>query len=229
MCACLRKIPFYKLLRSHVDIDPRAASRATRAFLREQQAINEAQGVQLEDVPTAEARRIELIVRHPSMRVPSSPNDADAGHRRNIISDTEDRTRDEVAEKCPNTTVPCWRGSAQSNANGSARSPASLGPGGGAPSGGTPGCSHSLASDNPIGHEDGKVVNNLPKEHDTSITDNTCNDAADAVDDDGGTWSDFRPHILHEPHQPVPIAIVNRWPTGSGPPLSLLGCLCKTN
>ncbi|KAH9968566.1 hypothetical protein BJV74DRAFT_784951 [Russula compacta] len=33
-------------------------------------------------------------------------------------------------------------------------------------------------------------------------------------DDDDDSWSDFRPHILHEPHAPVPIAVVNRPPTG---------------
>jgi hypothetical protein len=31
----------------------------------------------------------------------------------------------------------------------------------------------------------------------------------------GGTSSDFCPHILHKPHDPVPIAIVNRSPKGS--------------
>lgn len=28
---------------------------------------------------------------------------------------------------------------------------------------------------------------------------------------------DFSPHLLHEPHEPVPIAMVNRGPTGSEP------------
>ena len=31
------------------------------------------------------------------------------------------------------------------------------------------------------------------------------------------TSSNFCPHILHEPHQPVPIALVNRLPSGSEP------------
>ncbi len=34
---------------------------------------------------------------------------------------------------------------------------------------------------------------------------------------DGDFLGDFCPHILHEPHIPVPIAMVNRRPTGSEP------------
>lgn len=37
--------------------------------------------------------------------------------------------------------------------------------------------------------------------------------SASAADDD--TMGEFRPHILHAPHDPVPIAMVNRPPIGS--------------
>jgi hypothetical protein len=36
-------------------------------------------------------------------------------------------------------------------------------------------------------------------------------------DSDDDFLGDFFPHILHEPHIPVPIAMVNRRPTGSKP------------
>ena len=42
--------------------------------------------------------------------------------------------------------------------------------------------------------------------------------------DDGDIRSDFRPHLLHDPHQPVPIALVNRYPTGSRPFPFILSC-----
>jgi hypothetical protein len=40
-------------------------------------------------------------------------------------------------------------------------------------------------------------------------------DTAQDGGDDGDTLSGFLPHILHEQHEPVPIAIVNRSPKGS--------------
>jgi len=191
-------------------------SRATRAYLREQHAINEAQGGQPEDTPTAEAKRIDLIVRHPSMRVPSFPDDVGAGRRRNPNSDTGDRGPGEIAGKHPNVIVPSLRGSTRSSVNDSARSPASVGSGGASGSG-THGRSHSSELDNPARHEDGGLVLNSLKKQDTSNADNPINGAAGSTTPPGGneTWDDFRPHILHDPHDPVPMAIVNRWPTGS--------------
>ena len=213
----LCKYPFSKSPGSHLDIDPRAMLQVTRAYLREQHAINEAQGDQPEDTPTAEGKRIDLMVRHPSMRVPSFPNDVGTGRRRNLNSDTGDRGLGEMAEKHANGTGPSWRGSTRSSVNGSARSPA-LVESGGASSSGTHGRSHSSALDSPARHEDGGLVLNLSKGHDTSNADNTSNVAAGSTTppaDGNETRDDFRPHILHDPHDPVPIAIVNRWPTGS--------------
>ena len=218
MCVILfASTPFSKSPGPRLDIDPRAMSRATRAYLKEQHAINEAQGGQSEDAPTAEEKRIGLIVRHPSMRVPSFPDDVGTGQRRNLNSDPEDRGPGEIAESHPNVTRPSYRGSTRSSVNGSARSPASVGSGG-ASSSGTHGRSHSSALDDPARHEDGGLVLNLSKRHDTGNTDSTSNGAAGSTTHPGDsdeTWKDFRPHILHDPHGPVPIAIVNRWATGS--------------
>ena len=216
----LCKHPFSKSPGPHVDIDPRAMSRATRAYLKEQHAINEAQGGQPNDALTADEKRIDLIVRHPSMRVPSFPDDVGAGRRRrNFNSEPEDRGPGEIAESHPNVTGPSWRGSTRSSVNGSARSPASVGSGG-ASSSGTNGRSHSsalAALGDPARHEDDGLVLNLSKRHDTGNSDNTSNGAGSTTHpgDNDETWEDFRPHILHDPHDPVPIAIVNRWATGS--------------
>ena len=213
----LCKYPLSKSPGSHLDIDARAMSQVTRAYLREQHAIDEAQGGQPEDTPAAEEKRVDLMVRHPSMRVPSFPDDVGAGRRRNLNSDTGDRGPGEIAGKHPNVTGPSRRGSTWSSVNGSARSPASV-ESGGASSSGTHGRSHSSALDSPARHEDGGLVLNLSKEHDTSNADDTSNGAAGSTTppaDGNETWDDFRPHILHDPHDPVPIAIVNRRPTGS--------------
>lgn len=62
--------------------------------------------------------------------------------------------------------------------------------------------SHSPAPEHPVHDEGGMPVVSSSKEHNK---------------DDGdirSRRSDFRPHLLHDPHQPVPIAIVNRCPTG---------------
>ena len=191
-------------------------SRATRAYLREQNAINEAQGVEPEDALEVEEKRIDLIVRHPSMRVPSFPSDVDAGRRKNTNSDAVDRGPAEIAANHPISTEPLWRGSTRPSLNGSARSSTSLGSGG-ASSSGTHCRSHSSASDNTARHKDGGLVFNSSSERYTS-NNNASNGAANSTTLPGDgveTWDDFRPHILHDPHDPVPIAIVNRWPTGS--------------
>ncbi|KAN0105527.1 hypothetical protein V8E52_010932 [Russula decolorans] len=67
--------------------------------------------------------------------------------------------------------------------------------------------SHSPAPEHPVHDEGGMPVVGSSKEHNVDIAGNK--------DDDGDTRSDFRPHLLHEPHQPVPIAILNRCPTGT--------------
>ncbi|KAH9967378.1 hypothetical protein BC827DRAFT_587889 [Russula dissimulans] len=193
-------------------IDQEAMSRATRAYLKEQHAINEAQRIRPDSQPyggtdsiTSDQKRADLIVRHPSMKVPSLPIDADARDRRSFHSQTGDR-RSEIVESDSNVIVPSWWGDyAKPKANSSTQDPASVG------------C-------------DGSPVVNSSEEQDGSIIDNTSNCAKDAAtlpdtkptghqptsqDDGGDAWSDFLPHILHDPHQPVPIAMVNRLPTGS--------------
>jgi hypothetical protein len=186
-------------------------SKATRVYLREQHAINKAQGDK--DVPATEEKHVDLIFQHPSMRVPSFPDDLGMGLRRDSNS--------EIGEK---QTVPScqWGGSAKLNDENSTRSPASAGSGD-APSTGTRGCSDSIPSNNRIRHEDGRPVDHSSREQDADMTNNASDGVADPMPlpgDGDDTWSDFRPHILHEPHQPVPIAFVNRWPTGREPRLS---------
>jgi hypothetical protein len=44
---------------------------------------------------------------------------------------------------------------------------------------------------------------------------NEGNPKAAAATDDYSIMKDFRPHILHRPHKPCPIAMVNRQPRGS--------------
>jgi hypothetical protein len=209
--------PFSKYPGSHVDIDPRAMSRATRAYLREQHVIdviNEAQGVGPEDAPEVEEKCIDLIVRHPSMRVPSFPNDVDVGRRKSLNSDRVDRGPVEIAGSLPNLTEPLWTSSTRPSVNGRDRSPASLGS---ASSSGTRGRFHSSALDNSARHEDRGPVFSLSRERETSknYTSNGAADYTTLPGDSNETWGDFCPHILHDPHDPVPIAVVNRWPTGS--------------
>jgi len=207
-------------------------SRATRAYLKEQHAINEAQRIRPDpyggmDSITADQKRAELIVQHPSMNVPSLPIDADA----------RDRRKSEIIE-CSNVTVPSRGDYAKPNGNSSTRGQASVGPGG-SPSSDTHTRSHSRASDSNMRDEGGRPVVNSSEEQDGSTIGNTSNCAKNAAtlmdtkstdhhptsqDDGGDAWGDFRSHILHDPHQPVPIAMVNRHPTGSGPPF----CLCRS-
>jgi len=66
--------------------------------------------------------------------------------------------------------------------------------------------SHSPATEHPMHDEGGMAVVSSSKDN-VDITGNK--------DDDGDIRSDFCPHLLHDPHQPVPIAIVNRCPTGT--------------
>jgi hypothetical protein len=212
-------------------------SRATRAYLKEQHAINEAQDTQSDpqrcsgmDAVTAEKRRSDLIARHPSMRVPSLPKDGDTGL---LNSETKVR-RSEISESHPNVITPSRSDDATPNANGSARDRASE------ESGEsqtlvriTCAHPHSLAV-SPVRNEEGRLIVTISKDYDAGMTDNndrsstadtpippdvrTTDHQATTQDD---TWSDFRPHILHEPHRPVPMAVVNRCPTGSAPSLPI--------
>ncbi|KAI0289144.1 hypothetical protein BC826DRAFT_914911 [Russula brevipes] len=195
----------YKFQKDNVDlkyIDPEAMSRATRAYLKEQHAINEAQDTQSDpqrcssmDAVTAEKRRSDLIARHPSMRVPSLPKDEDTG-----LLDSETKVRrSEIPESHPNVTAPSRSDDATPNANGSARDRVS----------------DESGESRTLDHDSGMTNNNdRSSTADAPILpDARAIDHQAAAQDD--TWSDFRPHILHELHQPVPMAIVNRCPTGT--------------
>ncbi|KAI9507309.1 hypothetical protein F5148DRAFT_1299783, partial [Russula earlei] len=183
-------------------INEETMARATRAHLKERHIINEAQGVQHDrqqcsiDSVTADMKRADLIVRHPSMHMPSLPKDAvDTGRRGSLSSQTENRKRGETMESHPNVIEPSQRGSAKSNANGGALGQASVG-------------THTREKDTSINNNgtvdaptlpNAKSADHQPTSHDGSA---------------GETGGDFCPYILHDPHEPVPIALVNRCPTG---------------
>lgn len=217
-------------------------SKATRAYLKEQHVIDEAQGTI--DTVTAEQGHTDLFARHPSLQVPPLPTDAGARNPECLNAETGNRTmgKGKIAGSRSNVTVPSWRGYPKPNACSGASSQASAGSGG-SPSLCTHSHTHSPVSDVLVRDEDGRPVVGLAAEHDANITGDTSNGVVEIVvppdtkpsdhhptsqDDDGDSWSDFCPHILHEPHAPVPIVIVNRPPTGSGPP-SYWCCLCNVN
>jgi hypothetical protein len=88
--------------------------------------------------------------------------------------------------------------------------------------------SHSLPPEHPVHDEGGIAIVGSSKEHNVDITGNkvTALRAPPKTkrtnhqvksQDDGDIRSDFRPHLLHDPHQPVPIALLNRCPTGGRP------------
>ncbi|KAI0061253.1 hypothetical protein BV25DRAFT_770703 [Artomyces pyxidatus] len=196
-------------------IDEEASSKATRGFLREQQAINDNSQGQPEgagqrrgsmDSETADKQRSQLIADHPNMKVPSHSQ-----------SDLTDQAQ-----------------SAPAGADGSARPGVQDRgvPGGSAPPPGDNAGSNPVALDDHTRDANVEIAASS-KADDKGITErrvsgrsggaagiaehlNAGNIVLEAtVDDDDDLLSDFRPHILHEPHPPCPIAMVNRNPVGT--------------
>ncbi|KAI0295123.1 hypothetical protein B0F90DRAFT_1638400 [Multifurca ochricompacta] len=193
-------------------IDPDAIFKTTCAYLHEQHVGNKAQGIQpnargrpqrgssVENVISSKCK--DFIVQHPNMQASDPSSSVDAMGCGSLKSKPEN-LRDEILEKYPNMTPLLRMDSAKpiidtnlqgqdtddANANDSAQS----GSGGSSDrsvltilaTAGTFTGSHSQSSDS---HVQG---------------------------DDGSISRDFCPHILHEPHKPVPIAMVNRCPTGT--------------
>jgi len=97
--------------------------------------------------------------------------------------------------------------------------------------------SHSPAPKHTVHDEGCMPVVSSSKEHNAGITGNEVTTPqhfriqkeltrqVKSQDNDRDIRSEFCPHILHEPYHPVPIAVVNRCPTGSRP--SLFVPLCK--
>ncbi|KAI0050745.1 hypothetical protein FA95DRAFT_1535710 [Auriscalpium vulgare] len=205
-------------------IDAEEASKHTRGFLRDQHAVNEAQepggqagqtdaeqqtqGGNPErresmDSSAADQRRSQLIADHPNMMV---PHQSQSGESNNTVAQSQQNgTADSGnAPSQQQTTSP------QLDLNGSAAG------------------SNPLALDDHTRTADADLAD-AAKTEDHRITegDNGAaeiarrlnigkNDLAATVEDgDGSVLSDFRPHILHEPHAPCPIAMVNRNPTGT--------------
>jgi hypothetical protein len=255
VCASPCKHVLSGSLTLYVDIDADAMSKATRAYLRGQNAVNEAQDAQPNaqvtqgcnsmDSVTADQERRGVIAEHPIMQVHSPRSNGNAGDRGDFNSETENR-RSEMVERHWNMAVPSCagfpnvdtsargQGTVHGDGNatsGSGRAPNRLAP---TPNAfGTNTGSRSSGSDNLARDEDDTQVS-MSEEPDTRSTEpagsgSTGMEAGPLLDTrsfdsrgtaqdgdgDGDALSDFRPHILHEPHEPVPIAIVNRSPTGS--------------
>ncbi|KAF8264927.1 hypothetical protein EI94DRAFT_1737335 [Lactarius quietus] len=146
---------------------------------------------------TADQRHRDAISR-PEEQVTPSPKTTDARAHGNFDTSPKDYERDEVVEKPRDTAVPSRKESATTKTNTNDLVSTSM-------------RSHSPISDsNSRGVDNGLVSSSETAELlDAGEVDSTTQDA----DDD--FLADFFPHILHEPHIPVPIAMVNRRPTGT--------------
>lgn len=230
MCAFSCQHADSGFLRLHVDIDPEATLKATRACLQGQHAVDEAQGAQYDtrgltqrcnsmDSVTIHQKRRDSI-QYPNVQLPSPCKNADAGVRETVDSVKEDR-RSELVEKHRNTTAPSYTPLPNADTNARGQGTAH----------GTDTGSHPQGSDNLAQNEGGGQAS-VSEEHDASTSgliigsDPTFTEAgrlpdtrkldrrATVKDRNGDTLSGLHPYILHEPHKPVPIAIVNRSPTG---------------
>ncbi|KAH9988591.1 hypothetical protein BJV77DRAFT_1020825 [Russula vinacea] len=187
----------YKFQQDNEDlryIDPEAMSKATLVYLKKRPVNSESQGSQ----PDPQC--------HNSMGAVAAERKRTAPFTRYRNFPTEDWRGGTVGSHS-DVTMLSRKASAKSNANSSIRAWTLDG------SAGVPLGIHirsdSPAPDHPVLDACGSVmpVVNSSVGHERGIIGNE--------EGDGDTCSDFRPHILHEPHQPVPIAIVNRCPTGS--------------
>ncbi|KAH9952788.1 hypothetical protein BGW80DRAFT_1452006 [Lactifluus volemus] len=215
--------PLPLLTKPPTYIDPEAMSEATRSYFQGQRAGNEAQPnahsltqrCDRMNHVTADEERGDLISEHSSMQAPSPSSRVNLGDRGEIGSGLENQ-RSEMEEMHLNTAV-----LPNACANPRVTTPNVVG---------TNTASRPSESDNPGRDEDHAQANLLEKPDTCSIgvgSGSTSIEAGLLPDmrafDGQGTaqecgeedmLSDFRPYILHEPHNPVPIAMVNRSPTG---------------
>jgi hypothetical protein len=189
------------------------------------------------DSATADQMRRDIIVEHPNMQAPSPRTSLKVEDHGNI-----ENRRSRMVEKRWNMAMPPRAGFPNVDTN--ARGQGTVHVGGDATSGSgrasnrlaatipdavnTSTSSRSPGPANLAQHEgDARVsvpdidpVGSDPTDMEAGPLLDTIKtiDGRDTVKDGGGdgdTLSGFLPHILHEPHEPVPIAIVNRSPTGS--------------
>ncbi|KAI9461909.1 hypothetical protein BJY52DRAFT_1257542 [Lactarius psammicola] len=191
---------------------------ALRAHFREWHVIKKAQSMQ-SDVPsqprrtsgtssvTADQRRRDAVFEQPEVWVPSPPKSADARNYGNFDNSPEDYEGDEAMERHWDMTAPWWK-----DTNSKDSVSASTG-------------SYSLASDSNSRGTNNSLVGSFGTRKMSAASKGGGPDTAGLQDmgevdsttqgSDGDFLGDFFPHILHEPHTPVPIAMVNRRPTGT--------------
>jgi hypothetical protein len=221
-------------LRLHADIDPEAMSEATRAYLQGRCAVNEAQGVQpIATGPTqhcpgvdsvaADENRGDLIAEPLNMPVPSLHT---SGNAVDYTSEPEKR-RNEMIEShlnsLPNAEADFQGRNKPQGERGELLTVLAVVTSNADTTAGseilargedqmqvTKSEEPNTSSTNPVGS--GSTTMGAGKLPDTKASDSQGTPQGSG---DGGTSSDFCPHILHKPHDPVPIAIVNRSPKGS--------------
>ncbi|KAH9003737.1 hypothetical protein EDB86DRAFT_2889505 [Lactarius hatsudake] len=190
---------------------------ALRAHFRELRVVKNAQSMQCDAPPqprrtsvtgsvTADHR--DALFKQSQVRVPSPPKSADARDHGIFDTSPENYERDEVVERQVIST-PSWTESVKTNTD-DYDSVSATG-------------SYSPASDSNSRGTDGSLFSSFGTpdtsaaikggDYETALQDaREVDSTTQGSDDDLG---DFNPHILHEPHIPVPIAMVNRRPTGT--------------
>lgn len=232
-----------RFLRLHADLGSEPMSTALRAHFREWDVFTKAQSMKFDAQPqpqltsgtssvTADKRYRNAMSKPPQVRIPSTPESADARDHGNFDTSPEDYLyeRDEVVES---VTVPSLKESlkANTNANGDVdsafdypKTPDSLAP---TDSVGASAGPHSPASDSNSRNADNGIASPSESPDSSAATKVGGSEigglqgagevGSTTRDSDDDFLGDFCPHLLHEPHRPVPIAMVNRRPTGSEP------------
>lgn len=195
-----------------IDIDEEFTGEASRKLLQQQHQAMADQGVAAGDAKNrgglgkaaqaaagkntggGQLGKDELIAQHPAMTVP---------HRSQEAMNNEDGRGENDGNATENAGAQAGNSNAQevsTGASGSSDQPQAGGTGTGAPGG-----PEVLKTDAPSEDRVARITAHLNA--------STIDQKGGATDDD--SMDDFRPHILHSKHDPVPIAMVNRRPKGS--------------
>ncbi|KAI9430801.1 hypothetical protein H4582DRAFT_2013996 [Lactarius indigo] len=160
---------------------------------------------------TADQRRGDYHFGQPQVRVPSPPKSADARDHGIFDASLEDYERGDAVEMHRDISVPSWKESVKTNSddNDSLSATGSYTPTSDSNSRGTDSSLFSSfgTPDTSAATKDGGS--------ETALQDAREVDSTTQGSDGDFSLGDFCPHILHEPHKPVPIAMVNRRPTGT--------------
>ncbi|KAI0317533.1 hypothetical protein OF83DRAFT_1171920 [Amylostereum chailletii] len=198
-------------------IDAAGTSKATRRYLAEQHAVNDADDALDGESPpganekpskmdhqAAEDKRSQLIAEHPNMMVPhdsfpSSGASASTSSPKSRASDLDSTSPNGASSSLATSEVPA-EGSRPPPKTNSALKDQSQGAG------------EAWAYDKEIadGKESGaKGAAGIAMHLNFGKLD------LEATVKDSDILNEFRPHILHEPHAPCPMAMVNRQPIGT--------------